>query len=82
MRDKIEALDAAKQAGPLTGDVTTSGATATLAAAYGGSSPVGGATAIPVLTIDAKGRITATSTATPTVSDPPTVQVISRERYK
>jgi hypothetical protein len=43
---------------------------------------VGDATHIPVLTIDTKGRITATSTATPTVADPPTVQIIARERYK
>lgn len=42
------------------GNVTAAG---TLATVYAGASPVGGATAIPVLTIDGKGRITATSTA-------------------
>jgi hypothetical protein len=82
VRDKIEALDTAKQAGPLTGDVTTSGAAATLATVYSGSSSVGSASAVPVLTIDGKGRITATSTASPTVADPPTVLIIARQTLR
>jgi len=47
------------------GDLTGTYPSPTLAAAYAGSSPVGSATAVPVLTIDTKGRITATSTAAP-----------------
>ena len=51
--------------GSASGDLTGTYPGPTLATAYAGSSPVGSATAIPVLTIDTKGRITATSTATP-----------------
>ena len=47
------------------GDLNGSYPIPTLAAAYAGSSPVGSATAVPILTIDGKGRITATSTAAP-----------------
>lgn len=51
--------------GSASGDLTGSYPGPTLATAYSGSSPVGSATTVPVLTIDTKGRITATSTATP-----------------
>ena len=47
------------------GDLTGSYPNPTLATAYSGSASVGSATAVPVLTIDTKGRITATSTAAP-----------------
>ena len=47
------------------GDLTGTYPNPTLATAYAGSSPVGSATAVPILTIDGKGRITATSTAAP-----------------
>lgn len=51
-------------------------------AIYSGSSSVGGATAIPVLTIDTGGRITATSTAAPTAASDPLLYVILRQQYK
>lgn len=60
------------------GDLTGTYPNPTLATAYSGSSPVGSATAIPVLTIDTKGRITATSTAAPVDSTKvPTTTTIS-----
>ena len=54
------------QAGPLTGDVTTSGAAATLTASgvTGYNTPVGSTTTVPVITYDAKGRLTTVTTAT------------------
>ena len=53
---------AAKQAGPLTGDVTTSGTAATLKnTGPGATGPLGSATATPAVTIDAQGRVTALS---------------------
>jgi len=56
---------AGKQAGPLTGDVTTSGAAATLKnTGPGATGPIGDATHVATVTIDAQGRVTAlTSTA-------------------
>ena len=48
------------------GDLTGSYPNPTLATVYSGSSSVGSATAVPVLTIDTKGRITNVSTAAPT----------------
>lgn len=49
----------------LTGDVTTVGAVATLAnAGPGATGPFGSTSTVPVVTIDAKGRVTALTTAT------------------
>jgi hypothetical protein len=50
----------------LTGDVTTSGAslTTTLASVITAAGPVGSASEVPVITYDAKGRLTAVTTAT------------------
>jgi hypothetical protein len=55
---------AGKQAGPLTGDVTTSGAAATLATV---NATVGSFTAANV-TVDAKGRVTAAASGSATVA--------------
>jgi hypothetical protein len=52
-----------KQAGPLTGDVTTSGAAATLATVNSNVGSFGSSTAIPAVTVNGKGLITAISTS-------------------
>lgn len=57
----------AKQAGPLTGDVTTSGAAATLANTAVSPGTYGGTTAIPIIAIDSKGRITSAVNAGPSL---------------
>ena len=56
---QVAASVSGKQPGPLTGDVTTSGVVATLASVGpGATGPIGSASVIPVITIDAKGRVT------------------------
>ncbi len=50
-----------KQAGPLTGDVTTSGAAATLATVNANVGSFGSSTSIPSFTVNAKGLLTAAS---------------------
>ena len=52
------------QAGPLTGDVTTSGAAATLAASGVSAGSAGSNVTTPVITVDAKGRVTNLGSAT------------------
>lgn len=51
-------------------------------AATGTAGTYGSASLIPVITTDAKGRVTGVTTATPTVADPPTVSIIARQNYK
>lgn len=68
---------AGKQAGPLTGDVTTSGAAATLATVNGNVGTFGDATHVGQFTVNAKGLITAASNVVITgggSSTTPTVQ--------
>jgi hypothetical protein len=48
----------------LTGDVTSSGNTTTLASTISAGGPTGSTTVAPVITYDAKGRLTAVTTAT------------------
>lgn len=55
-----------KQAGPLTGDVTTSGAAATLATVNGNVGTFGSATQTPQFTVNGKGLVTAASNVTMT----------------
>lgn len=52
-----------KQAGPLTGDATTSGTALTLATVNGNVGTFGSSTAIPIITVNAKGLTTAVSTS-------------------
>lgn len=54
----------------LSGDITTpaNSCVTTLASTITAGGPTGGATSIPVITYDAKGRLTAVTTATPTVT--------------
>jgi hypothetical protein len=56
-----------KQAGPLTGDVTTSGAAATLAASGVSANTYGSASQHAVVTFDAKGRATIATNVNPSL---------------
>lgn len=64
------------------GDLTGTYPNPTLGTSGVTAETYGSATAIPVIVVDAKGRITGVTTATPTVADPPTVAIIARQNYK
>jgi hypothetical protein len=57
--DKLDGVDWAD----ISGDATISGSTLTLASIITAGGPTGSATVVPVITYDAKGRLTAVSTA-------------------